>query len=89
MHPKITVALLLSHLLLVVESMVTLETIRNLTSITNDCRGLITTKTERGLGEVDPMIAVLGGQAVLDLGDDVDDVEEVSGFDLHRCQGWR
>ena len=58
-------------------ALVTLQTIRNLTTVTNECRERITSSgdVEGVRVEIDPMVRVLGGQAVLS-GDD-DDGEEI------------
>jgi hypothetical protein len=63
-------------------ALVTLQTIRNLTTVTNECRERITSSrdVEGGRVEIDPMVQVLGGQAVLS-GDD-DDGEEIEDVRL-------
>jgi len=83
LHSKMHVYYLLSLLLLCINhltpicALVTLQTIRNLTTVTNECRERITSSgdVEGVRVEIDPMVRVLGGQAVLS-GDD-DDGEEI------------
>jgi hypothetical protein len=63
-------------------ALVTLQTIRNLTIVTNECRDRITSSggVEGGRVEIDPMVQVLGGQAVLSGDDDGEEIEDVSPF---------
>jgi hypothetical protein len=50
-----------------------------LTTVTNDCRERITSsgEVEGGRVEIDPMVRVLGGQAVLSGDDDDGEIEDV------------
>lgn len=71
-------ALLGGHL---THALITLQTIRNLTELTDDCRERIAGITVEGLVEIDEMARVLGGtqQVTLTGGDeDGDEVEVVS-----------
>ena len=71
-------ALLGGHLTL---ALITLQTIRNLTELTDDCRERITGVTVEGPVEIDEMARVLGGtQQVMLTGrdEDGDEVEVVS-----------
>ena len=79
---SIVFALLCSQLTL---ALITLQTIRNLTELTDDCRTRITGTTIEGQVEIDEMARVLGGvgrgQMVMGSGDeDGDEVEVVSFF---------
>ena len=64
-----------------VAGLVTLETIRDLTKLTDELRERILETGPASRVERDPMVEVLGGQRVLGGGDeDGDDIEDVRGF---------
>jgi hypothetical protein len=69
-------ALLAGHL---THALITLQTIRNLTELTDDCRERITGITVEGLVEIDEMARVLGRtqQVMLTGGDEDEDGDEV------------
>lgn len=85
------IAILISHVILIhhlVSGLVTLQTIRDITNVTEECRGRITGKDiEEGMQVVVGLGGVeIGGQNILSTGhgsEDGEDVEDVSsGFPL-------
>ena len=84
-HSKMHIYYFLTLLLLYINhlngicALVTLQTIRDLTAVTNGCHERITSSgnAEGGRVEIDLMVRVLGGQVVLSGDDDGKEIEDV------------
>lgn len=82
--PQALIAILLSHVILISHlafALVTLQTIRDITNVTEECRGRITEMDVEDGMQVVVGMGGMGAQTVLSTGhpgEDGDDVEDVS-----------